>query len=112
MNERVTQWLLTGRTGMSSKAIVAVMEGATMERASGSYPLDPDDLGRCIALLDLVPEYRERLHEMGKISPVWAQLVTHWDEIERLYHEEAPTGRAPKCYDRMKELIDAGRKEL
>ncbi|MCK4666825.1 hypothetical protein KAU33_08750 [Candidatus Dependentiae bacterium] len=41
---------------------------------------------------------------MKEISPLWNQIVFHWDELERLYYEEYKGGSCPKLYDRMREL--------
>lgn len=112
MNDAVMNWLMSYDTGLSSRTIVAVMEEDRALAAAllGSwgvwYPHDPADLGRCIRLLDIAPEYRERLSEMGHVSQVWAELVNHWEELESLYREEYPSGRAPKCFARMREIID------
>lgn len=42
---------------------------------------------------------------MAVLSNEWEVLAAHWDELEALYREELPTGRAPKLYDRMQELL-------
>lgn len=100
MNSKVQQWILDGRdTGTSSKAIVAFMEGHPVD--NGSYPRDPDDLGRCIRLLEIAPEYRTLLKSMRVVSPEWARLVEHWDELEALYRKELPFGTSPQCFDLM-----------
>jgi len=105
------KWLNSDDTGVSSKAIVAYMEGIEPGRFGYDYPHDPSDLGRCLRLLDIMPEYKARLKHMKHLSPVWRNLIQNWNEISALYYEEYPTGRAPKCYDRMKALIEAGRNE-
>lgn len=105
MNPRTAQWLLSRDTGLSSIAIVAFMEGAGDGKYS--HPLDPDDLGRCIRLLSLAPEYRARLEEMKAASPQWAVLIEHWAEIEKLYFLEFSMGCAPACNDRMRDLLDS-----
>lgn len=109
MNTAVADWLLGDDTGISSEAIVAYMEGATTIRRFGNHPHDPADLGRCIRLLAIAPDYRLRLPEMARVSPVWAALVAHWDELEALYNlpEVQRTGKAHRCYERMREIIDA-----
>jgi hypothetical protein len=101
-------WLFGQDVGSSSKAIwrhmVNVPEPAGWEM--DAYPLDPDDLGRCVRLLDRFPEWRDRMPEMAEgHGPVWAALVPAWDEIVALYREEAPSHNAPKCYARMKAII-------
>lgn len=102
MNTTIASWLNGRDTGASSIAIVAFMEGAS---GPFRYPLDPDDLGRCIRLLAIAPEYRERWSEMAQASEEWAALVGAWDELVTLYAIEAPNRRAPKCYERMRELL-------
>ena len=110
MNESVLKWMASDDTGVSSKAIVMVMNRITPTRRwSLDHPHDPSDLGRCIRLLALIPEYRIRLDEMKIVSDTWSDLVTHWHELEELYYEELPSGRAPKCYARMREIIDRNR---
>lgn len=102
------EWLFGGDTGLSSECMwrtfMGVREPADWFRR-GSYPLDPADLGRCIRLLDRFPEWRPRLSEMRVHGPAWSALVDHWDELEALYREEAPSGMAPRCYARMVEII-------
>lgn len=68
------------------------------------HPLDPSDFGRCHRLLHAIPGWRARIGEMAAASEEWANLVKHWDELERLYLEELPTGAGPKLYARMREL--------
>lgn len=72
-----------------------------------NHPHDPSDLGRCIRFLDAVPEARSRLADMAACGPVWAALIGAWDELEAIYREELPSGKAPRCAARMEELIKA-----
>lgn len=69
-----------------------------------SHPRDPSDFRRCMGLLEAVPDMRKHLSAMAKVSAVWAALVARWDELERLYAEESPSGRCPKMYALMREL--------
>lgn len=108
MNQAIRDWLNGIDTGISSRTIVAVMEHEPLVLAQdfgAGYPLDPADLGRCIRLLDIEPMYRRHLSLMATVGKEWARLVLAWDELEALYREELPTGRAPKCYDRMQEVL-------
>jgi hypothetical protein len=106
---RYEQWLHSLDTGLSSKAIFYWM---TLGVKGGSTPSDPSDLGRCLRLLAMFPEWRERLQEMEQVSEDWAKLIDHWDEIEQSFLAEAG-GRlpgmwdgfsAPKTYDLMHKL--------
>lgn len=99
IEKRAAMWAAAGDTGTSSKAILAVMVGKP-PKTRFCYPHDGDDLGRCLGLLDAVPEYRIRLGEMAAIGPEWAALVENWDELERMCR--AKDGR---LYDRMKKIL-------
>lgn len=82
----VSRWLLSEDVGVSSKAICAHMLGEPTE--DYGYPHDPSDLGRCIRLLQLVPEWEPRIIEMSKYGPGWAGLAPQWRRIVDLYHSE------------------------
>ncbi len=100
IEKRAAQWAATGNTGISSKAILAVMVGKPPKSAF-CHPHDGGDLGRCIGLLDAVPEYRFRLGEVAALSPEWAALINHWDELESMWRS-----KHDGLYKRMKEILD------
>ena len=107
--DRGLAWLGAGDTGLSSETMcLYFISGKAPERLHGftgpHYPLDPSDLGRCLGLLDAVPEWRARLPELAALSPQWAALVANWDRLEALYREELPAGTAPRCYAAMHEI--------
>lgn len=100
----LTDWLAGDDTGMSSLFMAKVLCGAKVRDRGASYPLDPDDFGRCYRFTLAVPGTRERISEMAATHPVWAAYAKHWDEMERLFLEESPTRRAPKLYALMQSL--------
>lgn len=59
---RALFWALSGDTGISSEAIAKHMTGSSKDRMMP--PSDVDDRGRCIRLLELIPEWIDRLPEM------------------------------------------------
>lgn len=107
--ERYGAWLHSHDTGLSSEAIFHYM---TLGVRGGSAPHDPADLGRCLRLLAAFPEWKDRMPEMVKVSPEWAAMVPHWQEIEALFLEEAggelpsqwARWSAPRTYARMVEI--------
>lgn len=113
MNDALITWLRSSERGISSECIVEVLEGLPAGMLTGRWlsrhPCDPADLRRCILLVETVPEYRARLGEMTAVSPVWAALIAHWDELTTLLRQEIGAdlghGRAQRTYDRMRELI-------
>ena len=107
---RVISWLLSDDTGASSLSICAHMLG---EPCEGYAPSDCSDLGRCLRLLDLVPEWGPRVLEMATYGPDWKGLVDQWDQIVHLYHNEggvpvSARHRSPETYRAMKLAIAEG----
>ena len=114
---RAIEWLFGDDTGLSSRTIAGVMLGlppAGIQYAS--IPHDAGDLGRCLRLLERVPEWRARLDEVAVAFPQWRPLIDHWSELERLYADEAAENaesetpvwqqRMSRTYERINELID------
>lgn len=97
--DRANSWIAGRDTGASSKAIWAVMMG---QKGDGSYPSDGDDLGRCLRLLEFIPEWKPRINEMAPVNQYWAALVANWDELTKLH---ALTDHGP-VYKRMKQILD------
>lgn len=107
MKDKILKWMMTGRVGASSKHMAATACGFKGDR---SYPYDPDDLNRCILLVDSVPEIKEKFGLIYASSPRWAAIISHWDELVALFHEEVGPDwskgtRAPRTYKRMKDLL-------
>lgn len=87
--QSVISWLAAGERGISSEAIVSHIWKLPVSRWGKSAPVDPDDLKRCLKLLEASPETKTRFSEMASASPEWKALVTRWGELERLFLEEA-----------------------
>jgi len=113
------EWLASGDRGLSSDQIVTSLCGLDARSKSfrddhPSYPRDPDDLARCLKLLDAVPALNQNFHRMALVSKEWAALVAFWDDLVAVMILEAPRfrtqGRAPKTYALMKAAL-AGTKE-
>lgn len=100
-------WITSDDTGLSSQAIWTHMTGgANWPWGYPHYPHDPSDLGRCLRLLEAVPEWKPRIAEMAERGPEWAALVARWDELAASYALEEPTRRAPITYAAMRAAID------
>jgi len=109
VEERAVAWIRDGDVGMSSRAIHDHML-ALEAREGYSYPHDPDDLNRCLLLLDLIPEWVPRMHEMAMCGEEWAGLAARWDEISKCFLDEVGLNwckarRAPKTYALMKQAL-------
>jgi hypothetical protein len=96
-------WRRSGDTGESSMTVWSALMGVTVERAS--FPYDAGDFGRCYRLLHSIPGWRQRVPEVALAYPSWAPLVEAWDELERLYLEEAPFCDTPRFSARLLEAL-------
>lgn len=67
VEQRALFWALCYKTGISSQVIAIHMIGySEMHAKAVSPPSDAYDRGRCIRLLELIPEWITRLPEMVK----------------------------------------------
>lgn len=107
--KQVIRWLATGRVGMSSKCMAMWL--AFGEHTEDRYcPSDPDDLDRCLKLLQSAPGLRPLIPKMAAVSKDWAALVPRWDEVEASHLDEVGLGwtkakRAPKTYALMRSIL-------
>lgn len=99
---RAAWWHSRGAVGLSSETIYRALTGVA--QYSPSVPHDPSDFWRCKQLLDLIPEWRSQLDRVAAEVPAFSPFVERWDEMEKLYEEEAPTGRCLKLYKLMQQL--------
>lgn len=58
----------------------------------GVAPLEPGDFGKCLELLEIVPELREKLQDMSQVSVGWAALIARWQEVEMMFLTEVGLG--------------------
>lgn len=82
IQDRALRWFAAGHTGLSSEAIARFMLWGEKKK---DIPWDLSDFGRCVRLLNEIPEWRERLPEMAESIPAWSGLVERWSELERLH---------------------------
>lgn len=107
-----TVWLARGERGLSSEAIVEAVTGERIVRYPGAdHPHDPADLRRCVELIRAEPlvslVFKDAIRNR---SPQWSALVDVWDELVDMLDTEMAegTGRAPRTYARMREVLEAG----
>lgn len=104
MDERLLEWLCSNDTGTSSKAIALVMSGMSpkiiLKENWSPYPHDSDDFGRCYRLLEIFPEWRKRIKEMGCLGKIWKMIASAWDELEPLYKQN----KHKMLYQRLQQL--------
>ena len=107
-NQLALDWIVSCDTGSSSITIWSVMMGAANARPS--HPYDPADFGRCLRLLELIPEWKTRMHLMREMGPKWCALVDHWDELKTSMENEVGIDwskgqKAPITYEAMEKVL-------
>lgn len=104
------EWLRSGDTGVSSKAIFTAMTGRAgiLLKADDNWPHDPSDFGRCFRLLERFPDWRKDMAKVSAAFPAWTPIINVWPELEDIYREEIqnPKGMAPRLYARLQTLGD------
>lgn len=68
---------------------------------SYSYPRDPDDLGRCIRLIEAVPEFGRCIPEMAQKGAHWMAVTSNWADWVEMYH----AGNTDGLYTAMKDAF-------
>ena len=91
MRLAILDWMMTGEVGASSKAMAGCLAGMP---CGNDYPLDPDDLRRCVLFLDAVPAARQHMDELKELSAIWAALVENWAALEASLRAEAVEQKA------------------
>lgn len=104
--KKILYWLFNGHTGVSSKSLAAEYLG--IEKEECCPPRDPADLGRCLLLIELVPDVRQCVDRLAEKNDAWKKAAKCWDEAAAMMDSEVgidwSKGRyAPKTFEIMKE---------
>jgi hypothetical protein len=103
IEQRANWWIARGETGSSSKTMWRYfMDGY---RIDPSHPYDPDDFKRCYKLLEAVPEWKSRVHELAVLSPQWQKLSENWDKLNEYYLDQVKNKKANGMYEFMNKLM-------
>lgn len=52
------------------------------------YPTIERDIQQCVKILELCPQFRDRLNEMRAYSPYWEALIQEWEWLSILSKQE------------------------
>jgi hypothetical protein len=97
---KAIDWLDNGQVGLSSATMCATFFPQLKQHhklkdlydyddiLEVHYPYDNGDFGRCLKLIESVPEIKSRLGELKSLSKEWSNLVDNWTEIESLIHSD------------------------
>jgi hypothetical protein len=102
-------WFINGEVGRSSKVMAAVALDIPGQ-CGRCWPVDPDDLNRCLLLLERVPAVRGAFPRLAQLSPQWSALIASWDELAARFVAEVGLDwcrgtRAPDTYRLMRRIL-------
>ena len=109
----VSKWHTSRDCGESSRAMLAAVlfaQGNTFAAAMvvgnnpRATPWDASDLGRCIRLIEAIPEVGANLAYVAELSPQWGAIVDNWTALVAQYHADLPTGRSVATLNRLTAL--------
>lgn len=86
IEDRAHEWLAGRSTGASARAIHDKMteRDDPITKPSTSHPHDIGDFNRCLKLLEIIPEWRDRLCEMQSVNRYWQVFSDNWNAFETL----------------------------
>ena len=93
MDKRLAEWFASRDTGLSSECVALFLSAGV---SNGSTPMDLNDWGRCMRLLDRLPEWKERMAEMGDAGRGWPAFAERWTELADTWKAETGTTSPPK----------------
>ncbi|AQT06479.1 hypothetical protein A0U91_15815 (plasmid) [Acetobacter persici] len=89
LTSRKYWWLKFGEKGNSSKFLFSMLSETPEIRPAA--PSDASDFRRCVLLLDLIPEWRDKLEAcMAKAPDPWPELAKNWNSLEHALRKESP----------------------
>jgi len=71
---KISEWLLTGQVGESSKAMASAASGIACN-SRNYYPRDPADFNRCLLLLEAIPEIKNFFSEISQYNKYWSRII-------------------------------------
>ena len=111
------RWFVAGEHGTSSVVMFCwitrvqhnYLDGMPFSKCR-NHPSDPADFRRCRLLVEASPEVAAAFRTvMPTVSPVWSDLIAHWDELCEVMDAECPDwktaeGIAPRTYELMSSI--------
>ena len=97
--------------GSSSTALLNSALGKVVNRWA-AHPYDPDDLGRCLRLIDRYPWTERGIARLAGVDPHWAALQTAWADLRASMERECGVwlnkgvAMAPVTYAAMCAILD------
>lgn len=84
---QIATWALGNDTGMSSIEIARATLNLPSQQ-NHMHPLDCGDLGRCLRLIDSVPNARIGVTRLALKDPAWKKLNNQWRKLTSMAKAE------------------------
>ena len=84
----LTEWIINGEVGVSSKTMWAAITGAvTGGDKGGDYdvPRDDNDFRRCYEFVEACEIVSEELDRVKRVFPWYAPFIDAWDELVAMW---------------------------
>ncbi len=107
ISPEMRHWAIWGEQGLSSQAIFRHLTKLKIpgvrpprDGEEPAYPRDVNDLGRCIRLLEEVPELQGRIGEMAEVSQRWKALAAVWNDLVEAHRVDPELGHLRDLLDK------------
>lgn len=100
---RLLRWFVSDNGGASSLTIASAFCDYSWLQdfiVIPSIPYDTGDFQRCLSLLELIPEWKDKLAKVSEKYPEWAPFVDNWERLTTLFG-------TPECQEAINECVDA-----
>lgn len=78
------EWLASDDVGQSSKYMLTVLAKVGIPAPDGPTPLDADDLGRCIRMVNACG-FESRVKMMSQMGNSWKSIANNWTQLVSWY---------------------------
>jgi hypothetical protein len=71
--------------GIASNTMLYGVTGKSIYSNERDIPDDSDAFGRCLKLVDNIPEIGQNLNLLAENLPLWIPIVREWDNLKSIY---------------------------
>ncbi len=107
VRERLSWWINhSNDTDISSNTIASICAASGVYRDLGGLPFstnppkDADDFGRCVRLIERIPEWMNAIWRVGQKEPNFYPIIINWNSLVCLYKN----GAFHDCYKGIQKL--------
>jgi hypothetical protein len=101
----IGELIVCSELGVSSSTMLGIAFGAVdVEGAWLDAPNDAEDLGRCIRLVERVPELLDNFKHIGRRVPRFKGILENWAMLVAMHKQEIDLESRVNLYNKIQEL--------